>query len=98
MLQKIDYNKDKYNYRETIMGQLDKSINEPNLSEEEQERRDETDRRAELSPTNFPVYTETGSWVRKERRKKPERRIQNICVAENQLLEEEFMHLFKEYS
>ena len=62
------------------------------------ERRTDEDRRSEFSPTNFPVYTETGSWVRKERRNKPERSLQNIDVKENEILEEEFKELFKEYS
>ena len=78
-----------------MMGRLYNSITL--IDQEDNERREEQDRRAELSPTAFPVYTECGTWVRKERRKMPERRLQNIDVCEDQLQEDEFIDLFKSF-
>lgn len=62
------------------------------------DRRNETDRRQVIGPTNFPVYTACGNWVRKDRRNMPERRLHSINVAEDQLLEDEFMSLFKDFA
>lgn len=78
-----------------MMGRLYNSLTL--IDQEDSERREEQDRRAELSPTSFPVYTECGTWVRKERRKMPERRLQNINVCEDQLQEDEFTDLFKAF-
>ena len=64
----------------------------------EQDRRNDADRRQVLGPTNFPVYTACGNWVRRDRRNMPERRLQSIDVAEDLLLEEEFKHLFKNFA
>ena len=72
----------------------DKSLDKDSDSE----RRNDADRRNEIGPTNFPVYTACGNWVRKDRRNIPERRLDSINVAEDQILEEEFMNLFKDYA
>ena len=65
---------------------------------EHKDRRDETDRRQADGPTTFPVYTACGNWVRRDRRNTPERRVQSIDVVEDQLLEEEFKDLFKDFA
>ena len=63
-----------------------------------QERRSAEDRRSEITETKFPIFTKHGTWVRKECRKRPERRVENINVAETQLDAQEFKELFKDYS
>ncbi|MDW3094757.1 MAG: hypothetical protein R8G33_03700 [Gammaproteobacteria bacterium] len=65
---------------------------------EDKERRVREDRRLNLNPTTFPVFTTSGTWIRKECRKTPERRIENINVTETQIEDEEFNELFKEFS
>lgn len=62
------------------------------------ERRKKTDRRADFKSTTFPVFTKQGTWIRKECRKTPERRVENIDVAEASIDAEEFKELFKDYS
>ena len=64
----------------------------------DKERRNASDRRSEFTPVKFPIYTEYGTWVRKECRKSPDRRINNINVSEKYLLDDEFKELFKDYS
>ncbi|MFK7793740.1 MAG: hypothetical protein AB8B89_00180 [Gammaproteobacteria bacterium] len=61
-------------------------------------RRESEDRRLNINPTIFPVFTKSGNWIRKECRKIPERRIDNINVTETRLKDEEFNELFKEFS
>jgi len=52
----------------------------------------------DFSPTTFPVYTKQGTWIRKECRKTPERRVDNINVSETNINAKEFEELFKEFS
>ena len=75
-------------------------INEEYQEKEEkyEERRRSKDRRVDFVPTTFPVYTRNGTWVRRECRKTPERRIDNINVAETHIDAEEFKELFKDFS
>lgn len=80
------------------MIRLGESKDIPANEKENSERRNESDRRTALGPTNFPVYTACGNWVRKDRRNIPERRLDSIDVTEDRLLEEEFKELFKDYS
>lgn len=61
-------------------------------------RREKEDRRVNLNPTTFPVFTKSGTWIRRECRKVPERRLENINVTETQMKDEEFKELFKEFS
>ena len=76
------------------LGESDTSLE----NDAEDDRRNESDRRQVLGPTNFPVYTACGNWVRRDRRNIPERRLQSIDVAEDQILEEEFKDLFKDFA
>lgn len=62
------------------------------------ERRETSDRRVDFTATTFPIFTKQGTWVRKECRKTPERRIENLNVTETQLDAQEFKELFKEYT
>ncbi len=65
---------------------------------EDEDRREKEDRRVNLNPTTFPVFTKSGTWIRRECRKVPERRLENINVTETKIKDEEFNELFKEYS
>ncbi len=67
-------------------------------SDNQSERRIHADRRTVLDPTIFPVYTASGNWVRCDRRCIPDRRLRSITVTDEELFEEEFSELFKEYS
>jgi hypothetical protein len=62
------------------------------------DRRVNEDRRLNVLITTFPIFTKSGTWIRKECRNTPERRIKNINVAETQMKDEEFNELFKEFS
>ncbi len=79
-------------------GSQNDSQEERNSRTKDSERRNQADRRTSVEATQFPVYTASGTWVRCDRRKNPERRVKSINVGEDQLLEEEFMELFKDYS
>lgn len=59
-------------------------------SDDSTDRREKEDRRLNINPTTFPVFTKRGTWIRKECRKIPERRIENINVTETRLRDEEF--------
>ena len=63
-----------------------------------EERRNQPDRRTNFTATTFPVITKQGTWIRKECRKTPERRVDNINVDETQVDAEEFKELFKDYA
>ncbi|MFK8027971.1 MAG: hypothetical protein AB8C40_07910 [Gammaproteobacteria bacterium] len=65
---------------------------------EDEDRREKEDRRVNLNPTTFPVFTKSGTWIRRECRKVPERRLENINVIETKIKDEEFNELFKEFS
>ena len=65
---------------------------------EDEDRREKEDRRVNLNPTTFPVFTKSGTWIRRECRKVPERRLENINVTETKIKDEEFNELFKEFS
>jgi len=62
------------------------------------DRRINEDRRVNTDPTTFPIFAESNTWIRKECRKTPERRLKNISVTETHLKDEEFNKLFKEFS
>lgn len=62
------------------------------------DRRQNQDRRVEIAPTKFPIFTKEGAWIRRECRRMPERRIENINVTETEIKVEEFKELFKEYN
>ena len=68
------------------------------IEDDYQDRRSQPDRRVDFAPTQFPVFTKQGTWIRKECRKTPERRVRNINVAETNIDVEEFKQLFKDYS
>jgi hypothetical protein len=67
-------------------------------NDEAGDRRNKEDRRLNLNPTTFPVFTKSGTWIRRECRNMPERRIDNITVTETDIKDEEFEELFKEFS
>ena len=73
-------------------------VNYKKIAESDANRREKEDRRLNINPTTFPVFTKSGTWIRKECRKIPERRIDNINVTETRLRDEEFNELFKEFS
>ena len=65
---------------------------------ENHDRRDKPDRRLDLNPTTFPVFTTSGTWIRRECRKTPERRLNNIDVTETNVRDDEFNELFKDFT
>ncbi len=68
------------------------------IASSSKERRTEIDRRLDFYSTKFPVFTCNGTWIRKECRKTPERRLSNINVDETHIKDDEFKELFKDYS
>ena len=80
------------------LSESEKDLLEGEESTADGERRNKSDRRTTLEATRFPVYTASGTWVRLDRRNTPERRVGSIDVGEDQLMEDEFMELFKDFS
>ena len=74
------------------------SKNTKNTPEEEgQERRARDDRRSLHRSVSFPFKTKEGLVVLKDRRKTPDRRINNISVEDAEIDEEEFIKKYQKF-
>ena len=67
-------------------------------AEKEDERRKGEDRRNLSRSVSFPYKTKEGLVILKDRRKTPDRRVNNIEVEESQIDEDEFFEFLKNYN
>ncbi len=61
-------------------------------------RRSDSDRRNLTKSVSFPYKTKEGLVILKDRRKTPDRRINNISVEENEIDEKEFLEALRNYN
>lgn len=67
-------------------------------AEKDDERRKGDDRRNLSRSVSFPYKTREGLVILKDRRKTPDRRLNNIEVGESPIDEEEFFEFLKDYN
>ena len=78
--------------------QIENDINSlPEQVENEQERRASDDRRSSHSAVSFPYKTKEGLVILKDRRKTPDRRVNNISVEDTEIDEEEFIKNYQKF-
>ncbi len=65
--------------------------------EPEQERRSKEDRRSLHRAVSFPYKTKEGLVILKDRRKTPDRRVNNITVEDTEIDEEEFIRNYEKF-
>ncbi len=65
--------------------------------EEQQERRKREDRRSLHRAVSFPYKTKEGLVILKDRRKAPDRRLNNIAVEDTEIDEEEFIKKYQKF-
>ncbi len=68
-----------------------------NINEEKEERREREDRRSLHRAVSFPYKTKVGLVILKDRRKVPDRRLNNISVEDTELDEEEFIKNYQKF-
>lgn len=78
--------------RKTVDDKIDKDVDQ-----EEAERRSIQDRRDFLRTRAFPIRLKSGIVVAKDRRKTPDRRLNNIEALETELDEEEFQRYMQKF-
>ena len=66
-------------------------------NEEREERRDRDDRRSLHRSVSFPYKTKQGLVILKDRRKAPDRRVNNITVEDAEIDEEEFIKKYQKF-
>ncbi len=66
-------------------------------SDEREDRRDREDRRSLHRAVSFPYKTKEGLVILKDRRKAPDRRINNISVEDTEIDEEEFIKRYQKF-
>lgn len=66
-------------------------------NESGQERRSKEDRRSLHRAVSFPYKTKEGLVILKDRRKTPDRRINNITVEDAEIDEEEFIRNYEKF-
>ncbi|MDW3094792.1 MAG: hypothetical protein R8G33_03880 [Gammaproteobacteria bacterium] len=71
--------------------------NEDKENEEHQERRKREDRRSLHRAVSFPYKTKEGLVILKDRRKAPDRRLNNIAVEDTEIDEEEFIKKYQKF-
>ena len=74
-----------------------KDENLENTSEKEEERRKHDDRRSLHRAVSFPYKTKVGLVILKDRRKTPDRRVNNISVEDAEIDEEEFIKKYQKF-
>ncbi|MFK7793772.1 MAG: hypothetical protein AB8B89_00345 [Gammaproteobacteria bacterium] len=67
------------------------------INEEQEERRKSNDRRALHRSVDFPYKTKEGLVILKDRRKAPDRRVNNIAVEDTEIDEEEFIKKYQKF-
>lgn len=68
-----------------------------NKSDKEDDRRDREDRRSLHRAVTFPYKTKAGLVILKDRRKAPDRRVNNISVEDTEIDEEEFIKRYQKF-
>lgn len=66
-------------------------------NDEQEERRDKDDRRSLHRSVSFPFKTKDGLVILKDRRKVPDRRVNNISVEDTEIDEEEFIKKYQKF-
>ena len=66
------------------------------MNEERKERREREDRR-NIYAVDFPYKTKQGLVILKDRRKAPDRRVNNISVEDTEIDEEEFIKRYQKF-
>ena len=64
---------------------------------QDEERRAKDDRRSLHRSVSFPFKTKDGLVILKDRRKTPDRRVNNISVEDTELDEEEFIKKYQKF-
>ena len=67
------------------------------MDEERKERREREDRRNLHRAVDFPYKTKQGLVILKDRRKAPDRRVNNISVEDAEIDEEEFIKRYQKF-
>ena len=75
---------------------MDEKINK-DVDQDEAERRSTQDRRDFLRHRTFPIKLSNGIVVAKDRRKTPDRRLNNIDAQETEIDEEEFQRYMQKF-
>ncbi len=68
-----------------------------NKKDEREERRDRDDRRSLHRSVSFPYKSKKGLVILKDRRKAPDRRVNNISVEDTEIDEEEFIKRYQKF-
>ena len=71
--------------------------NQDDLKEEHEDRRSRDDRRSLHQAVSFPYKTKEGLVILKDRRKSPDRRLNNISVEDTEIDEEEFIKRYQKF-
>ena len=66
-------------------------------ADKQQERRKKEDRRSLHRAVSFPFKTKEGLVILKDRRKTPDRRVNNISVEDTEIDEEEFIKKYQKF-
>ena len=66
-------------------------------NEERDERRERNDRRSLHRAVSFPYKIKKGLVILKDRRKAPDRRVNNISVEDTEIDEEEFIKRYQKF-
>lgn len=64
---------------------------------DDEERREKEDRRSLHRAVSFPYKTKEGLVILKDRRKAPDRRVNNISVEDAEIDEEEFIKKYQKF-
>lgn len=67
------------------------------VNKDSEDRRNSVDRRSLRSAVSFPYKTKQGLVILKDRRKAPDRRINNISVEDTEIDEEEFIKKYQKF-
>jgi hypothetical protein len=63
----------------------------------QEDRRERDDRRSHHRAVDFPYKTKQGLVILKDRRKAPDRRVNNISVEDTEIDEEEFIKRYQKF-
>ena len=68
-----------------------------NKDDEKENRREREDRRSLHRSVDFPYKTKQGLVILRDRRKVPDRRVNNISVEDTEIDEEEFIKRYQKF-
>lgn len=71
--------------------------NQNKTNDHHEERRTKEDRRSLHRAVSFPYKTKEGLVILKDRRKTPDRRVNNISVEDTEIDEEEFIKKYQKF-